>query len=119
MANICAPLQIYIVIAVISVITYLINMFSTVHVAEVKNPSDIYLKVQSQNHGYIALAIKMLFIVMFGYLIQVMCQNNLERIAWIVMFLPFVLVLFIVFYSMSIGAIMAVRGNTGLLSGSR
>ena len=118
MANICAPLQIYILIAVISVITYLINMFSTVHVTQVKNPSDLYLKVQSKNHGYIALAIKILFIILFGYLIQVMCDNRLEKAAWIVMFLPFVLFLFIVLYAMSIGAIMAVRGNTGLLVGS-
>ena len=118
MANVCAPLQVYVVLSIISVITYLINMFSTVHVAEVSNPSDMYLKVQSQNHGYMALAIKILFIILFGYLIQVMCDNRLEKAAWIVMFLPFVLFLFIVLYAMSIGAIMAVRGNTGLLVGS-
>ena len=93
-------------------------MFSTIQVTQVKNPSDLYLKVQSQNHGYMALALKILFIIVFGYLIQVMCDNRLEKVAWVVMFLPFVLFMFIAFYTMSIGAIMAVRGNTGLLAGS-
>ena len=118
MGNMCAPLQVYVVISIISVITYLINMFSTIHVKEVSNPSDIYLKVLSERHGYMALAVKILFIIIFGYLIQVMCDNRLEKVAWIVMFLPFVLFLFVALYAMSIGAIMAVRGKTGLLAGS-
>lgn len=118
MADMCAPLQVYIVISIISVVTYLINMFSIVHVTQVNNPSDMYLKVQSARYGYIALFIKILFIILFGYLIQVMCDNRLEKVAWVVMFLPFVLFLFIVLYAMSLGAIMAVRGKTGLLVGS-
>ena len=118
MADMCAPLQVYIVISIISVITYLINMFTSLQVRQVKNPSDLYLRIQSERHGYMALAVKILFIILFGYLVQVMCDNKLEKVAWIVMFLPFVLFLFIVLYAMSIGAIMAVRGRTGLLSGS-
>ena len=118
MANVCAPLQVYVVISIISIITYLINMFSTIHVKEVSNPSDLYLKVLSARHGYMALAVKILFIIIFGYLIQVMCDNKLEKVAWVVMFLPFVLFLFVALYAMSIGAIMAVRGRTGLLVGS-
>ena len=114
----CAPLQVYIVISIISVLTYLLNMFSSIHVKEVSNPSDLYLKILSQRHGYMALAVKILFIIIFGYLIQVMCNNKLEKVAWVVMFLPFVLFLFIALYAMSIGAIMAVRGKTGLLAGS-
>ena len=70
MAELCAPLQVYVVISIISVITYLINMFSTVHVTEVSNPSDVYLKIQSARHGYVALFIKVLLIIVFGYLIQ-------------------------------------------------
>jgi tetrahydromethanopterin S-methyltransferase subunit E len=93
-------------------------MFSTIHVKEVSNPSDLYLKVQSERHGYMALVVKILFIILFGYLVQVMCDNKLQKVAWIVMFLPFVLFLFVILYTMSIGAIMAVRGNTGLLVGS-
>ena len=118
MADMCAPLQVYIVISIISVITYLINMFSNVQVLNVNNPSDMYLKVQSARYGYIALFVKILFIILFGYLIQVLCNNKLQRIAWIIMFLPFILILFIILYAMSIGAIMAVRGKTGLLVGS-
>tara|TARA_B100000683_G_C12176695_1_gene426610 strand:- start:99 stop:461 length:363 start_codon:yes stop_codon:yes gene_type:complete len=118
MADMCAPLQVYIVISIISVITYLINMFTSLQVRQVKNPSDLYLRVQSERHGYMALAVKILFIILFGYLVQVMCDNKLEKVAWVVMFLPFVLFLFIVLYAMSIGAIMAVRGRTGLLAGS-
>ena len=68
MAGMCAPLQLYIVISIISVITYLLNMFTSVQVRQVDNPSDMYLKVLSSRHGYMALAVKIVFIVMFGYL---------------------------------------------------
>ena len=114
----CAPIQVYIVISIISVITYLINMFSNVHVRNVNNPSDVYLRILSKRHGYMALVVKILFIIIFGYLIQVMCDNRLEKAAWVVMFLPFVLFLFIAFYAMSLIAIVAIRGKTGLLAGS-
>ena len=70
----CAPLQVYVVISIISVIKYLINMFSTIHVKEVSNPSDLYLKVLSERHGYMALAVKILFIIIFGYLIQLIVR---------------------------------------------
>ena len=118
MADICAPLQVYVVLAIISVITYMINMYSSVHVVETQNPSDLYLKTVSTQHGYMALVIKIVFIILFGYLLQVLCDNKLADVAWIVMFFPFILFLFVALYAMSIGAIMAVRGKTGLLSGS-
>ena len=118
MANLCAPLQVYIVISIISIITFIINMFTNVHVTQVNNPSDLYLKVQASKHGYIALFIKIVFIILFGYLLQVMCDNKLDKYVWIVMFFPFIIFLFVTLYSMSIGAISAIRGNTGLLAGS-
>ena len=118
MADMCAPLQVYVVLAIISVITYMINMYSSIHVVETQNPSDLYLKTVSTQHGYMALLVKIVLIILFGYLLQVLCDNKLVDVAWIVMFFPFILFLFVALYAMSIGAIMAVRGKTGLLVGS-
>ena len=44
-------------------------------------------------------------------------KNRLNTVAWIVLFLPYVLFAFIVVYAMSMGALAVVRGKTGLLSG--
>ena len=116
--NLCAPLQVYVVISIISVITYVINMISTVHVQSIYNPGDHFVKSESVKNGYLALAIKILFLILYGYLLQVLCKNKLDTVAWIIMFLPFILIAFIMLYAMAIGGIMAIRGKTGLLAGS-
>ena len=132
--GLCTPVQVFVVLAVISTIFYLINMFTTVHVndpidpgsylyknminmyssihvVETQNPSDLYLKTVSTQHGYMALLVKIVLIILFGYLLQVLCKNRLDNVAWIVLFLPSVLFAFIMVYAMSMGALAVVRGK--------
>ena len=116
--GLCTPLQVFVVLAVISTIIYLINMFTNANVKDPVNPGSYLFKSDAVQYGYMALLLKIIFYIMFGYLIQVLCRNKLDRIAWIVLFLPYVLFAFIVIYAMSIGALAVVRGTTGLLAGS-
>ena len=116
--GLCTPLQVFVVLAVISTIIYLINMFATVHVSDPVDPGHYLFKNNAVQYGYMALALKIFFYIIFGYLLQVLCKNKLDRVAWIILFLPYVLFGFIVFYAMSMGALAVVRGKTGLLSGS-
>ena len=116
--GLCTPLQVFVVLAVISTIIYLINMFTTVHVSDPMDPGHYLFKNNAVQYGYMALVLKIFFYIIFGYLLQVLCNNKLDRVAWIVLFLPYVLFGFIVFYAMSMGALAVVRGKTGLLSGS-
>ena len=66
-----------------------------------------------------ALVLKIFFYIIFGYLLQVLCNNKLDRVAWVILFLPYVLFGFIVLYAMSMGALAVIRGKTGLLAGGR
>ena len=116
--GLCTPLQVFVVLAVISTIIYLINMFATVHLSDPVDPGHYLFKNNAVQYGYMALALKIFFYIIFGYLLQVLCKNKLDRVAWIILFLPYVLFGFIVFYAMSMGALAVVRGKTGLLSGS-
>jgi len=117
--GLCTPLQVFVVLAVISTIIYLVNMFTTVHVSDPVDPGHYLFKNNAVQYGYMALALKIFFYIIFGYLLQVLCKNKLDRVAWIILFLPYVLFGFIVFYAMSMGALAVVRGKTGLLSGGR
>ena len=117
--GLCTPLQVFVVLAVISTIIYLINMFTTVHVSDPVNPGNYLFKNNAVQYGYMALVLKIFFYIIFGYLLQVLCNSKLDRVAWIVLFLPYVLFGFIVFYAMSMGALAVVRGKTGLLAGGR
>ena len=116
--GLCTPLQVFVVLAVISTIIYLINMFTTVHVSDPVDPGHYLFKNNAVQYGYMALVLKIFFYIIFGYLLQVLCNSRLDRVAWIVLFLPYVLFGFIVAYAMSMGALAVVRGKTGLLSGS-
>ena len=116
--GLCTPLQVFVVLAVISTIIYLINMFTTVHVSDPVDPGHYLFKNNAVQYGYMALVLKIFFYIIFGYLLQVLCNSRLDRVAWIVLFLPYVLFGFIVAYAMSMGTLAVVRGKTGLLSGS-
>jgi len=116
--GLCTPVQVFVVLAVISTIIYLINMFTTVHISDPVDPGDYLFKNNAVQFGYMALVLKVIFYIMFGYLLQVLCNNRLDKVAWIILFLPYVLFGFIMLYAMSMGALATVRGKTGLLSGS-
>lgn len=117
LTGLCTPVQVFVVLAVISTILYLINMFTSVHVSDPVDPGSYLFKNNAVQYGYMALVLKVVFYVMFGYLLQVLCKNRLNTVAWIVLFLPYVLFAFIVVFAMSMSALAVVRGKTGLLSG--
>jgi len=85
-------------------------MFTNVHVSSIYNPGENYVKTNAIKNAYIALAVKILFLVLYGYLLQILCKNNLDTVAWIIMFLPFILFAFIILFAMAIGTISAIRG---------
>ena len=110
MAQICAPSQVFSVLAVISVIIYLINLFTSANIQTVDVTNYMY-KTDAINNAYAALAVKIVMLILYGYVLQVLCENKLERVAWIILLFPFLLIGFLVLYSTSVGLITAIRGN--------
>ena len=110
MAQICAPSQVFSVLAVISVIIYLINLFTSANIQTV-DVTDYMYRTNAINNAYLALAVKIIMLILYGYLLQVLCDNKLEKVAWIVLLFPFLLIGFLVLYSTSVGLISAIRGN--------
>ena len=109
--NMCAPLQVYIVISIISVITFVVNTLTGAQIKNIYNPGANFIQKDSVKNIYLALLIKILFLVLYGYLLQVLCDSKLDRVAWIVLFFPFLMIAFTVLYSSSIGILSAIRGN--------
>ena len=109
--GLCTPVQVFVVLSVISTILYLINMFTTIHVSDPVDPGSYLYKNNAVQFGYMALVLKVVFYIMFGYLLQVLCKNRLDRVAWIILFLPYVLFAFIIVYAMSMGALATIRGR--------
>ena len=117
LTGLCTPVQVFVVLAVISTILFLIHMSPSVHVSDPVDPGNYLFKNIAVQYGYMALVLKVVFYIMFGYLLQVLCKNRLNTVAWIVLFLPYVLFAFIIVFGMSMSALAVVRGKTGLLSG--
>ena len=110
MVQICAPSQVFAALAVISVIIYVINMFSNVNIQTIDVTNYMY-KTNAINNAYIALAVKIVMLILYGYMLQVLCNNKLERVAWIILLFPFLLVAFLVLYSTSVGLLTAIRSS--------
>jgi hypothetical protein len=106
----CAPSQVFSVLAVISVIIYLINLFTSANIRTV-DVTDYMYKTNAMTNAYIALAVKIVMLILYGYVLQVLCDNKLEKVAWIILLFPFLLIGFTVLYSTSVGLISAIRGN--------
>ena len=109
--GLCTPVQVFVVLAVISTIFYLITMFTNVHISDPVDPGSYLYKNNAVQYGYMALVLKIIFYIMFGYLLQVLCKHRLDNVAWIILFLPYVLFAFIMVYVMSIGALATIRGR--------
>ena len=107
---VCAPLQIYIVLSIFTIITFAFNLWSNIKVADIQNPSETVFKIQAKQNSTWGLVVKIIFLILYGYLIHVMCLNKLDKYAWIIMFFPALFSLYNMFYSSAIGAIMAIRG---------
>ncbi len=56
--GLCTPVQVFVVLAVISTILYLINMFTTVHVSDPIDPGSYLYKNNAIQYGYMALVLK-------------------------------------------------------------
>jgi len=110
MKMICAPSQVFMVLAVISVIIYLINMFTSANIQTI-DITDYMYRTNAIQNAYMALVVKIVMLVLYGYLLQVLCDNKLDRVAWIVLFFPFLLFAFMVLYGTSIGILSAIRGG--------
>jgi len=110
MRTICAPSQVFMVLAVISVIIYLINMFTSANIQTI-DITDYMYRTNAIQNAYMALVVKIVMLVLYGYLLQVLCDNKLDRVAWIVLFFPFLLFAFMVLYGTSIGILSAIRGG--------
>ena len=91
MAEMCAPSQVFSVLAVISVIIYVINMFTNFNIRTVDVTNYMY-KTNAINNAYVALAVKIVMLILYGYVLQVLCDNKLERVAWIILLFPFLLI---------------------------
>ena len=116
MVQICAPSQVFSVLAVVSVIIYLINMFTSANIRTV-DVTDYMYKTNAMTNAYIALAIKIVMLILYGYILQVLCDNKLDKVAWIILLFPFLLVGFTILYSTSVGLITAIRGKNGFTVG--
>ena len=112
----CAPSQVFSVLAVISVIIYLINLFTSANIQTV-DVTDYMYKTNAINNAYVALAVKIVMLILYGYVLQVLCDNKLEKVAWIILLFPFLLIGFTVLYSTSVGLITSIRGGSGFSVG--
>ena len=107
----CAPVQVYGVLAFIAVFAYVLHMTFNVQVKQTVDVTDYYFKNDAVQYGYMALALKVIFLIIYGYLLSVLCDNKLDKVAWIILFMPYVLVGWHMAYAQSIGAINAIRGK--------
>ena len=73
--------------------------------------TDYMYKTNAMNNAYAALAIKIVMLILYGYVLQVLCDNKLERVAWIILLFPFLVIGFLVLYSTSVGLISSIRGK--------
>ena len=110
MKNLCAPSQVFIVLAVISVIVYLINLYTKANIKTI-DVTDYMYKTDAIKNAYMALAVKVVMLVLYGYFLQVLCNNKLDKVAWVVLFYPFLVIGFITLYSSSIGLLSVIRGG--------
>ena len=77
---VCAPLQVYIVLSIFTIITYGFNLWSNIKVADIQNPSETVFKIQAKQNSTWGLVVKIVFLILYGYLIHVMCPSMCKHL---------------------------------------
>ncbi len=92
--NLCTPAYIYLVISLISIIIMSIQNFGN---------TDLYCLGSltcSVSSVVLIFIIKMIYIFFWTWILNIICKNGSEPIAWFLLLLPFILAILMIFYFM-------------------
>lgn len=79
--ELCTPAKIYIVLSVISILFSILNSFS-----------------------FTSILLKLFFIPLWAWLLNYLCNIGFETVSWIIVFLPFIVMLSAFIFATSFGS---------------
>lgn len=95
--NLCTPAYVYLIISLIAIIIMALQNFGN---------STLYClgTLSCETSSVIMLfIIKILYILFWTWILNIICKNGSEPIAWFLLFLPFIVAAVLIFYFMVVG----------------
>jgi hypothetical protein len=83
--NLCAPAQFYFLISIISILVLFSQNF--------KNPYSYCIglfKVKSDCNNLVYFSIKILYVLIWTFILQLICRKGYKGISWFIVLLPFI-----------------------------
>ena len=83
--NFCAPAQLYLLLSVLSIITLFVQNY--------KNPHEYCVgvfKAKTECNNLVYFALKVLYIVVWTFILQMLCRKGYSTLSWILVLLPFI-----------------------------
>ncbi len=84
-SNLCAPAQFYVLISIISIIALYSQNYKTPYKYCVG-----MFKVNSNCHNLVYFMIKLLYVFIWTYILQLICRKGYSSISWFLVLLPFI-----------------------------
>ena len=99
--NLCAPAKFYLVISTIAIVIILIQSLSSSNLYCVGNFSC------DASNIYIVFVLKMLYILFWTWLLNIICRSGMPMVSWFLVLIPFILMfvfiaMFLIFSSTQI-----------------
>jgi len=83
--KLCGPAQLYVLLSVISVLTIFLQNYKQPH----KYCVGIF-KAETECNNLVYFFIKILYIVLWTLVLQLLCKNGYDTISWVLVLLPFI-----------------------------
>ena len=89
--KLCAPAQIYLALSILTTLTICYQ--------NIGNPN-VYacglMKARTPIHNMIYFAFKILYIVVWTYLLNMLCKKGMKKISWLLLLLPYILMFILI-----------------------
>lgn len=95
--NLCPPAQIYLAISALTTMSMCFQ--------NIDNPT-VYacglMKVKTPIHNMIYFAFKTLYIIVWTYLLNILCKKGMKKVSWLLLLLPYILMFIFIGFIMVI-----------------
>lgn len=89
--KLCAPAQIYLALSILTTLTICFQ--------NIGNPN-VYacglLKTRTPIHNMIYIALQFIYVIIWTYLLNMLCKKGLKTLSWILLLIPYVLMFILI-----------------------
>lgn len=89
--NLCAPAQIYLALSILTTLSICYQ-----NISDPKVYACGFIKAKTPIHNMIYFVFKILYIIVWTYLLNMLCKKGMKKVSWFLLLLPYILMFILI-----------------------